>query len=123
MFLKSNSIIKEKHPEIIDRILFALGINNVVKNVLVNWEAYLKFNSYLKYFSATQKNYIKFWLLFFNPEGTHTIPRVIFSDTLEKLCRGNFTDDSTIISEKFSQGFYRLLVEKGCTENPEQSKD
>jgi len=53
MFLKSNSIIQEKHPEVIERILFALGINTVVKNVQVHWESYLKFNSYLKYFSAT----------------------------------------------------------------------
>jgi hypothetical protein len=44
-------------------------------------------------------------------------------DTLEKLCRGSFTDDPTIISQKFSQGFYRMLVEKNCTEHPIETKD
>jgi len=35
---------------------------------------------------------------------------------LEKLARGVLTDTPTLVSHKFSLGFYRMLVEKGCIE-------
>ena len=35
---------------------------------------------------------------------------------MEKLARGVLTDTPTLVSHKFSLGFYRMLVEKGCIE-------
>ncbi len=67
LYLETNEVMKEKHPEVIQRILFALGINSSGNNLVITWEDFLKMNSYLRYYSAPSKDYIKFWMLFFNP--------------------------------------------------------
>jgi hypothetical protein len=35
---------------------------------------------------------------------------------LELLVRGVLTDTPTLVSQKFSMGFYRMIAEKGCIE-------
>jgi len=35
---------------------------------------------------------------------------------LELLARRTFTEEPTLISRKFSEGFYKLLVDKNCIE-------
>ena len=49
----ASQILKEKHPEVSERILLALNISIAAKNAKINWETFLLFNSILKYFTAT----------------------------------------------------------------------
>lgn len=46
------------------------------------------------------------------------VAREAFTSSLEKLARGSLTVGETIVSEKYSQGFYRMVLAKGCC-NPE----
>lgn len=62
LYLETNEYMKEKHPEVVSRILFALSLNPSSKNTVITWEIFLKLNSYLRYFSAPQKDYIAFWM-------------------------------------------------------------
>ena len=63
IFLDSNQALKEKHPEVVQRILFALGISTHIKSLQISWDQFLKLHQYLKYFTASSKDYVKFWVL------------------------------------------------------------
>ena len=68
----------------------------------------------IKYFTAPKNLFLDFWMSFFNPEG---LPQLQIKDIyypLELLVRGKFTDESTLISERFATGFCRILYEKKC---------
>ena len=62
IFRDSSSILKEKHPEVCERLLLALNISVAAKTAKVNWSTFLLFNSILKYFTATQKQFTDFWV-------------------------------------------------------------
>ncbi len=42
------------------------------------------------------------------------VPKEAFTDILEKLVRGSLTDTPTLVSDRFSQGFYKMIQAKGC---------
>ena len=52
VFIATSPALQEKHHEVPERILFALGINVKSKNTRVTWHNFLKFNSLIKYFTA-----------------------------------------------------------------------
>ena len=77
-------------------------------------------NALLNYHCATKEEQIDFWIKFFNPIGGKLINRQQFIDKVELLTRGRFTDQKTLISEKFANGIYLMLVAKGCTSRKEK---
>ena len=44
----------------------------------------------------------------------NTMPKDSFIDILEKLARGSLTEKTTLVSQKFSMGFYKMLCDKNC---------
>lgn len=66
-FLESSTLLKEKHPEIGEKILIALGISIHAKKARIKWSNYLKLNSLLKYATARQEEFLGFWLKVTNP--------------------------------------------------------
>ena len=44
----------------------------------------------------------------------NTIPKEGFIDILEKLARGSLTEKTTLVSLKYSVGFYKMLCDKNC---------
>ena len=71
----------------------------------------------MKYGTAKQDEFIEFWMKIFNPLQYQSILKTEFMDTLEKLARGQFTESPTLISLKYSKGFYQMLVDKGCVKD------
>ena len=63
IFIATNPLLQEKHPEIAERLLFALNINTQSKNSRVTWTNFLQFSSLLKYFTVPKKSFIRFWML------------------------------------------------------------
>lgn len=51
---------------------------------------------------------------FLNPNHQRTVAKEDFISTLEKLARGSFTERQTLVSGKYSLGFYKMLVDKHC---------
>ena len=77
-------------------------------------------NALINYHCAPKQDYIDFWLKFFNPIGRKLINKQEFIDKLELLTRGRFTDEKTLISEKFANGIYLMLHAQGCTSRKEK---
>lgn len=63
IFIASNPSLQEKHPEVPEKLLFSLGINVKSKNTRITWHNFLRFNSLIKYFTAPQKEFVRFWML------------------------------------------------------------
>mmetsp|Transcript_5512 Transcript_5512/g.5033 ORF Transcript_5512/g.5033 Transcript_5512/m.5033 type:complete len:162 (+) Transcript_5512:915-1400(+) len=106
MFVESFTCLKEKHPEISNRILEALGISLHAKNSKIKWGNFLMLNSLCRYFTAQKHEFINFWLKVINPLQYKTVTKVEFIDILEKLARGSYTENNTLISQKYSKQFY-----------------
>ena len=89
----------------------ALGImvENVKINHFVNWNLYLKMNALINFHCAPRQDYVDFWLKFLNPIGRKLIDKQEFIDSIELLTRGRFTNEKTIISEKFASGLYLMI--------------
>ena len=66
-FQESCTILKEKHPDIQERILLALNISLMARKAKIAWKPFLLFYALLKYYTATQTMFLKFWMSFFNP--------------------------------------------------------
>ena len=100
----------------------ALGImvSNVKINHYVNWKLFLKMNALITYHCAPKQDYIDFWLKFFNPIGRKLINKDQFIDHVELMTRGRFTNEKTLISDKFANGLYLMLVATGCTSKDEK---
>lgn len=52
-FQESCTILKEKHPDIQERILLALNISLMARKAKVPWKSFLLFYALLKYYTAT----------------------------------------------------------------------
>jgi hypothetical protein len=50
-----------------------------------------------------------------NPKRHKEITKKELMEFVEKLARGSMTDCPTLISTRFSEGFYKMLVDKKCT--------
>ena len=114
--------MNDKHREIQEPIFEALGIlvQNTKMNHYISWGLFLRMNALLNYHCATKQEQIEFWVKFFNPIGSKLISRQKFIDKVELLTRGRFTDKKTLISEKFANGIYLMLMAKGCTSRKEK---
>eukprot|EP00347_Sterkiella_histriomuscorum_P024352 403331424 len=120
VFKDASSIIKEKHPDVQERILLALNISVMAKHAKINWPTFLMFNCILKYFTAVQAQYVTFWLNFLNPNHLRFITKAEFLDIMEKVVRGSYTDTETLVSVKFSEMIYSIFRDKNvCKEDNE----
>lgn len=52
MFINTCQVLKEKHPDVSERILFSLGVDYKSASALITWEKFLEFASIARYFTA-----------------------------------------------------------------------
>ncbi|CDW72151.1 UNKNOWN [Stylonychia lemnae] len=114
IFREASSMLKEKHPMIQDRILLAMNISIHAKFAKINWQTFLMYNCIMKYYTATQKQYVQFWIEFLNPDHQRTMSKEDFLDLMEKLVRGSYTESTTLVSERFSELLYQTINDKNC---------
>jgi len=103
----------------------ALGLSISNKSSIVDWNAFLKLKTVLKYFTATKDQMLEFWMKFLNPQNVPTVPRQTLYIELELLARGSFTTMPTLISHEFAEGFIKMLDNRKCIiyQNNEGSKE
>jgi hypothetical protein len=77
-------------------------VNPTLKATRITWLNFLEFNALVKHYTASHKTFVRFWMMFLNPGGSHAIEKTAFVDILEKLVRGSLTEAPTIVSSKFS---------------------
>ena len=95
-------------------LLNSLNLPFDSKTTIVEWNDYLTLAALLKYFTATKKQYIDLWMGYLNPKGMPKLHLKEIYHPLELLVRGTFTEGSTLVSERFAQGFCRILYDKNC---------
>ena len=83
-------------------MLVALGTAVEAKKAQITWKTFLTLNSLLKYFTYTKKQFLTFWMNMFNPKHLKSIPKTEFIDFVEKVVRGAYTENQTLVSLKFS---------------------
>lgn len=114
IFIKTYPEIKEKHPMVSEAILDALDLKMKIKSTVVGWKDFLRVQTHLRYYSATKEQYLYFWMRVLNPLNMPTLPMDEIYVLLELLARGTFTNQSTLVSEKFSRGFLKMLDNRKC---------
>lgn len=106
--------LKLRQPATAKRVLSALDLQADMESTVVSWRDFLRLSTILKYYTASKKEYLDFWMKFFNPDHMPLLPVDELYTHLELLVRGSYTEESTLLSEKFAKGFCRLLYRKDC---------
>lgn len=87
---------------------------------MIDFKTFLRIQTLLRYYTVTKDQSLEFWLKFLNPQRLPILSSKNIFEKIELLARGSFTIDSTLISEKFAQGFIKMLELKGCTMDSEK---
>jgi len=111
--LKSfSNFSKEKLPEVTERLLLAADIPAVNKTLSI--QEYVKVNMLLISFIANKEDYVRFWIRYFDPAGYGILRPNEHYEIIEKLSRGLFNKELTLISDSFAKNIEFKLKESGC---------
>lgn len=67
IFKEYCSLVKSRSKALIEKFLYAIGLDVYTSTCNVNWEQFIFLNCLLKFFTATKEEYIKFFVSVFNP--------------------------------------------------------
>ena len=113
-FIRQDIELKEKHVDSAIAIMNALGYRVDNSSTIIDWNAYLKVQSLIKYNSIPNEQAMDFWISFFAPDGQEYVQVKEVFDSVELLTRCIFTQKSTLVSKRSGKNFVDMLKSKGC---------
>ena len=86
--LDFSDIKQDKFDDIMDRIIFAFGIDYKDENTRIDFEMYVRIKCFLKYYTMDREDLLKIWTKIINPSSLTSIPKVELQDLFERFARG-----------------------------------
>ncbi len=111
-FLMFAQFFKEKHPEVSQRILLAADVPSYTETL--GLEDFVRLNMLLQYFRASKEDYVEFWLRYLDPARCGVLDNRAHYPLLEKLARGYYNKEETLISDSYAKGLETLMKQQGC---------
>jgi hypothetical protein len=99
-FVQQDIELREKHFESARNIMNALGYRVDNSATIIDWDAYLKVQSLIKYNSMPNDQAMDFWIKFFNPDNQEYVKVQEVFNSVELLTRCIFTQKSTLVSKR-----------------------
>lgn len=87
--LQYSDIKQDKFDDIMDRIVFAFGIDSRDLNSRIDFDLYVRIKCFMKYHTISQDELIKMWFKIINPCGLLALPKDELCDLFERFARGN----------------------------------
>ncbi|CAI2369294.1 unnamed protein product [Moneuplotes crassus] len=112
-FFDNATFIKGILPEIMKRIVIALGLDADSPITTLSKEHYLKLYCMLEK-STYKDDGVKFWCTFFDPHGFGTVPEKDYMSLLEKMVRGKSYDFSNHFTQLYAEKIQKIFEETGC---------
>jgi len=101
--LEFSDIRQDRFEDILERIIFAFGIDFKDKNTRIDFDMYVRIKCFLKYNLISPEDLKKIWLKIINPISRNSLPKVELIDLLEKFARGRIHDEPILSSAKFGE--------------------
>lgn len=86
--LEFSDIVQDKFEDIMERIIFAFGIDFKDENSRINFDMYVKIKCFLKYYTIELDDLKKIWLKIINPGNMAALPKEQLMDLFERFARG-----------------------------------
>ena len=86
--LEFSDIVQDKFEDIMERIIFAFGIDFKDENSRINFDMYVKIKCFLKYYTIELDDLKKIWLKIINPSNMAALPKEQLMDLFERFARG-----------------------------------
>ena len=77
-------------------------------------EQFFKLKSFLQFYSLTNDQLIELWVKIIDPNFVKEIPWHKMFEVIEILSRGLTNNESSVISQQFTNNFMKLLDFEGC---------
>lgn len=77
-------------------------------------EQFFKLKSFLQFYSLTNDQLIELWVKIIDPNCVKEIPWHKMFEVIEILSRGLTNNESSVISQQFTNNFMKLLDFEGC---------
>ncbi|CDW74465.1 UNKNOWN [Stylonychia lemnae] len=113
-YMKYSVFKRLLHPDVLDRILQAFGVDTESKNATISQRQFIGLNCFLRYQSMPRQVIVKIWIKILDPLGLGKIQKEAYKIFFEKLARGKLTLISTIISSAFAEQLTQYLEQNGC---------
>lgn len=120
--LEYSDIKQDKFDDIMNRIIFAFGIDYRDINSRIDFDMYVRIKCFMKHYTISPEELLKMWLKIINPSGSLTLTKDELQDLFERFARGNIQSQKILVSAHFSESMIKLLEKEGC-ENPEEPKE
>ena len=86
--LEFSDIVQDKFEDIMERIIFAFGIDFKDENSRINFDMYVKIKCFLKYYTIELDDLKKIWLKIINPSNMAALSKEQLMDLFERFARG-----------------------------------
>mmetsp|Transcript_34855 Transcript_34855/g.45886 ORF Transcript_34855/g.45886 Transcript_34855/m.45886 type:complete len:199 (-) Transcript_34855:120-716(-) len=120
--LQFSDIKQDKFDDIMNRIIFAFGIDYRDPNSRVDFDMYVRIKCFMKYYTISKEDLTKMWFKIINPSANVSLPKDELEDLFERFARGKIQSQKILVSAHFSENMIKLLEREGC-ENPEEPKE
>ena len=117
--LEFSDIRQDKFEDILERIIFAFGIDFKDESSRIDFDMYVKIKCFLTHFTIEIDDLKKIWLKILNPSNMASLAKDHLMDLFERFARGKIQSEKILVSAKFSENMIELLEKEGC-ENPEE---
>lgn len=86
--LEFSDIKQDKFDDILERIIFAFGIDYKDENSRIEFDMYVRLKCFLKYYTIEKEDLTKIWMKILNPNSNISLPKDELLDLFERFARG-----------------------------------
>ena len=96
--LQFSDIRQDKFDDIMNRIIFAFGIDYRDTNSRVDFNMYVRIKCFMKYYTIGREELVKMWFKILNPSSHFSLPKIELCDLFERFARGRIQKEPILVS-------------------------
>lgn len=101
--LEYSDIRQDKFDDIMERIIFAFGIDYKDENARIGFDLYVRIKCFLQYYTIELEDLKKIWMRILNPSSSVSLPKEELLDLFERFARGRIQSQKILVSATFSE--------------------
>lgn len=96
--LEFSDIRQDKFEDILERVVYAMGIDFKDKDTRIEFDIYVRIKCFLKYYTIPMEDLKKIWLLILNPLNSNSLSKEELLDLFERFSRGRIHNVKILMS-------------------------